>query len=81
MSWLVGLWRGVTHAPWLNGLVRGILEAGLMAAFLTLASWLSSSDVPAALVPYLAPLQAGIRVAEGLADQIDPAKRRAPDAP
>lgn len=67
-------------APWAVALVRGVLEAAVMAGLGALALFLTSSP-PAAIVPFAPFGLVVIRVLEGLADNIDPAKQRAPDAP
>ena len=77
---MLDLLRGLYTSPWIVGLCRGVVEAVLMAGLLYLAGALASTDVPAALVPFIPILLAGIRFAEGVVDHIDPAKQRAPDA-
>ena len=72
--------RGLTTAPWLVALMRGLVEAVVLAALFFVASWLTSSDVPTQLVPLVPLLLTVIRTIEGLADQIDPAKQRVPAA-
>lgn len=77
---MLDYWRGLTKSAWLVGLVRGVVEAAAMAGLLYLTAALASSDVPAALVPFVPVLLAGIRFLEGVVDHIDPAKQRAPEA-
>lgn len=72
------LLRGLGDArPWLVGLARGILEAAVMAGLAGLYLTLTSSP-PQALVPFLPVVLFGLRLLEGIADSIDPAKQRAP---
>jgi hypothetical protein len=67
--------RGIGIPAWLVGLLRGIVEAMILAGILALISWLEVADLGdyAALAP-LAIL--GLRTAEGFADNIDPSKKR-----
>lgn len=66
-------------APWLVGLARAVVEAALMAVLIAIAGWLATS-APAVLIPYLPVMVGGIRILEGLVDQIDPAQKRTPNA-
>lgn len=65
-------------AAWLVGLARGLVEAAVLGALIALAAWLAGPDVPVRLIPYVPFMLVGLRFLEGLADQIDPAQRRAP---
>lgn len=73
------LLRGTGNAaPWAVGLARGILEAVVMAVLVGLALFLTNQP-PAAVVPFTPFLLLILRYLEGLADNIDPAKQRAPN--
>jgi hypothetical protein len=69
--------RGIGIPAWLVGLLRGALEAAVLAVLLVLIQWLTTADLGdyAALAP-LAIL--GLRAVEGFADNIDPEKQRTP---
>lgn len=71
--------RGLRFDPWVTGLLRALAEAAVMAVLIVLALFLTSAP-PAAIVPFVPVLLAIIRWLEGLADQIDPAKVRRPQA-
>lgn len=74
------LLRGIGSAPpWAVGLARGVVEAAVMAGLGVLALQLSSAP-PAALVPFVPLGLVIIRYLEGVADNIDPAKQRDPNA-
>lgn len=62
--------RGLEAPAWLVGLARGVLEAAIFGAFAALSEFALGEPVFGPL------LLAAIRTAEGLADQVDPAKRR-----
>lgn len=76
LSLIGNLLRGIVGSPWVVGLARGIAEAAVLAGLAVLAGALVSEDVPAALLPLGPALLAGIRTLEGIADNIDPAKKR-----
>ena len=69
--------RGIGIPAWLVGLARGIVEAAVLAGILVLISWLTTADLGsyAALAP-IAIL--ALRTVEGMADNIDPSKKRRP---
>ena len=75
MKWLITLLRGLEAPPTLVGAARGVLEAAVLAGlaelFLVLPSILPQDSL------WLAVGYAIIRVLEGKADDIDPAKKRA----
>lgn len=66
--------RGLVTSPWIVGTARGIVHAALSAGLLFLIGALGGTDVPALLVPFVPIIIAGLRVLEGVVDQIDPAK-------
>ena len=63
-------------APWVVGLVRGLVEAAVLAALGGLVVWLSSADVPQEVAAWAPALVVLIRTLEGVADQIDPSRDR-----
>jgi hypothetical protein len=67
--------HGVGFPPVLVGLARGLAEAMVLAALGAAAVFIADADLgdKAWLGPII---WAGIRTAEGWADQIDPTKRR-----
>lgn len=67
--------RGLYHSPWLVGLLRGAAEIAVMGALVFLAASLGVHIPP----EYAIVFWGVVRFLEGLADQIDPAKRRAPE--
>lgn len=67
--------------PALVGFLRGLLEAAVMAGLIAGVAYATSSDAPAALQLYTPLFVLGGRTLEGLADHIDPAKKRDPNAP
>lgn len=73
MQKFIDLFRGLTTAPWLVGLARGVLEAAVIAAIAAAATVVGVHVPPELQVGFWAV----IRTIEGIADQIDPTKQRA----
>ena len=73
----MGKWlRGIGVPPVLVGLVRGFIEAAAFAGLAYLSAVLPQIDQGEAWQTFVPVILLGIRMLEGLADQIDPAKRR-----
>ena len=71
------LLRGLTAPAWLVGLARGVLEGAVFGGIAVAYAFLTSTELPAGLLPF-APLGlAALRFVEGYADHIDPDKVRA----
>jgi hypothetical protein len=84
MSRIIELLRGLDLPPWVASVIRGAIEATVLGGLAALAIFLTEIQIDG--VPdYMAAIAIGlglkvIRVAEGAADSIDPAKKRRPDA-
>lgn len=76
---MLSLLRGLSHAPWLVALARGIAEAVVLAILATVIAFLTSNNVPEFLQVWAPLLIIVFRQAEGIVDQIDPAKKRVAD--
>lgn len=61
-------------SPWLVALARGVVAAAAMAAIGYATGWLGGPNVPPGLIVYIPLILAGLRLIEGLVDQIDPKK-------
>ncbi len=69
--------RGLGIPPVVVGVARGAVEAGVMAALIAIAEAAGGADWGDRA--YLLPLVlVAVRTAEGWADHIDPARKRAP---
>jgi len=73
---LIDAFRGLHLPPWVVALVRGFAEAVVFAGILFLINYLDAGDVPDDLRVWAPILVLLLRQLEGVADQIDPAKRR-----
>ena len=71
--------RGLVLNPLLVATFRGMLEAAAMAAIVVLGDQMASGNVPDEFKMWIPLGTLGLRVVEGLADKIDPAKKRRRD--
>jgi len=69
--------RGLHMPAWLVGIARGIVEAAVFAGLYAGADAIAAGALPDEAAWSGAVLLWGIRSLEGVADAIDPAKRRA----
>lgn len=77
MKGLLSILRGIDLPPFVVGLARGMAEAAVIGGLMEATILLTSADLGNMQI-FLPPLLIGIRVAEGAADHIDPAKKRTP---
>lgn len=70
------LFRGIYTSPILVALARGVLEAAAFAAILSATEYVSGGNLPDEMQPFGSLILLGLRVLEGMADRIDPAKQR-----
>ena len=77
---IVAVFRGLVLNPLLVSFARGTAEAAAMAAILVGYEALASKDLPAEIQPFAFLGVLGLRMVEGFADKIDPAKQRRRDA-
>ncbi len=71
--------RGLILNPVLVSMARGVLEAAAMAGILALSDAMASGNLPDEYKMWVPLGTLGLRVVEGLADKIDPAKKRRRD--
>ena len=76
---ILDLLRGQDWQPLAVGIARGLLEAAVMAAVVAVGQALTELELGPQWEAALPLIVWARRSAEGLADQIDPAKRRHPN--
>lgn len=75
---MLDLIRGQITRAWIVGLVRGLIEAAVMAGIMFAAATLTALDFGTNTM-FIVPLMwSGIRTLEGVADHIDENTTRAP---
>lgn len=77
---MLNLIRGLTAPAWLVGLVRGIIEAAIIAGLQVIVLTLGTVQLPGAWAVFAPGIILLVRFAEGAADHIDPSKQRDPNA-
>ena len=73
---IIATLRGLTLSPLIISFARGTLEAAAFAAIIVGYEALASADLPAEVQPFAFVGVLGLRMVEGFADRIDPAKQR-----
>lgn len=73
----MNLLRGIDFPPALVGAARGVVEAIAFGALTAAAAALTALDVPPEWTWAVMAALVGVRSLEGVADHIDPAKKRA----
>lgn len=80
MKALLSLLRGIDIPPVAVGFARGAAEVAVMAAIIALGTYVSTEIDLNNTVLGAGVFWWSVRTAEGLADHIDPAKKRAPSS-
>lgn len=68
--------RGIRTPAWLTALLRGLGEAVVFALIYAASDALSTGDLPDSVQAYGPLLVLALRMAEGMADHVDPLKVR-----